>query len=184
MLYCTQHLQIKIIISSHFDQRVNDFIAHQVFTVNLVIMKTGPSARDFTCSEPSEAPFSCIHIHYISRPAEQVRQTQRPPDQCFGWDGVADPSLVGKIHAHHHHKFVPTRTSWSERKRELWRPENKQIVSAEATHSWPALHLIGSSLDAKQKPWLAFVCMPKTTEHKICMDVDANQIKFLLPCQE
>lgn len=80
MLYCTQHLQIKIIISSHFDQRVNDFIACQVFTVNLVIMKTGPSARDFTCSEPSEAPFSCIHTVHIkaSRAGLADPATTRP----------------------------------------------------------------------------------------------------------
>ena len=53
------------------------------------------------------------------------------------------------------HRFVPPRTSWSERKRELRRPENKQIESAVATHSWWALLGIRSRVT---KYWLAVMC--------------------------
>ena len=48
------------------------------------------------------------------------------------WDDVADTSLAGEKHAYHQHRFVPAQTSQSESKRELRRPENKQIVGAVA----------------------------------------------------
>ena len=44
--------------------------------------------------------------------------------------------LVGEIHAYRKHKFVPAQTSRSESKRELQRPENKQIVSGVAMHTF------------------------------------------------
>ena len=46
---------------------------------------------------------------------------------------TADPSFAGKKHAYRLHRSVSTRTSWSGRKRELWRLENEQILSVVAT---------------------------------------------------
>ena len=42
-------------------------------------------------------------------------------------------------HAYRHHRFVPARTLRSGHKRELRRPENKQIVSAVVRHSCQVL---------------------------------------------
>ena len=63
-------------------------------------------------------------------------------------------SLVGEKHAYRQYRLVPAQTSRSERKRELRRPENNQIVSAMATYSWRALVGIRSRVT---KYWLAFV---------------------------
>lgn len=58
-------------------------------------------------------------------------------------------SPTGKKHAYHSHRFMPARTSPSELKKELWRPENESILSVVGTN-WLALLGIGSRLNAKQ----------------------------------
>ena len=54
------------------------------------------------------------------------------------------PSLVDEKHAYRQHRFVSAQTLLSKHKRELRRPENKQIVSMVTTHSWQALFGIRS----------------------------------------
>ena len=96
-----------------------------------------------------------LGIHFsLTGQAERVWQTQQSLDQCFDWDDVANPSLAGEKHAYRQHRFVPPRTLRSKRKRELRRPENNQIESAVATHSWRELLGIRSRIT---KYWLAFV---------------------------
>jgi len=67
--------------------------------------------------------------------AEQVQQTQRPPDQCFDWGRIADPFLAGKKPAYHLYRSMLAQTSQSGSKRDLRRPDNEQILSVVDTHS-------------------------------------------------
>ena len=109
-------------------------------------------------------------------PAEQVQQTRRSPDQCYDWDDVADPSLVGEKHAYRLHRFVPAQTSWSECKRELPRSENKQLGG----HTF----LMGAAWNkiqtkCKAKHWLVFVCrffirFPGWAWNRHAMPMDTN----------
>ena len=57
--------------------------------------------------------------------AEQVRQTRRPPDQCFE---IASPTLYLQAR-------IPRIRSMPARTHGVWRPENEQILSVLATHS-------------------------------------------------
>ena len=119
--------------------------------------------------------------------AEQVCQARQSPDQCFGWDKFADPSLVGRKHAHRQHRFVPTQTLGSKHKRELRRSGNKQTEIVVATHSWWALLAIRSRVI---KYWLAFVAasLPSSTGvPQMPMDTNPQdksedfQVMFLVP---
>ena len=69
-----------------------------------------------------------------SEEAEEVRQTRRPPDQCFDCDSpptlcfqVRSPRIIHTDPCRHEHN-CPDVT-------ELGRCENEQILSAFATHS-------------------------------------------------
>ena len=47
---------------------------------------------------------------FIAGAAEQVRQTRRPPDQCFDRDTIGDPLLAGEKPAYRLYRSMPTRT--------------------------------------------------------------------------
>ena len=97
---------------------------------------------------------------------------------------------IGEKHAYRQYRFVPAQTSRSESKRELLRSENKQIVSAVATHSWRAMLRIRCWIT---KYSLIFVCRFFARFHgctwnhrcqwtQLSMHVVVKWI--LLPCQD
>ena len=55
----------------------------------------------------------------FSGASEKVRQTRRPPDQCFDWDSIADLLLAGEKPVCRPYRSMPAWTSRSGRKREL-----------------------------------------------------------------